>query len=96
MSSAVIAPSQVPASKRYIVENAGGYMMNMAMNGVVSLGANTILFDMGKTILHTADGMLYRKVMIAPFAGTSATGYICLDSDRINNDNNSQGVRRLN
>jgi hypothetical protein len=91
MSSAVRAPSQVPAFKRYIVENNDGHMAtNEDLDATVEIYANQILLDMGKTIV--SGGHIYRKVAKAD--NTAVTGYICLDSDRIVGQN--QGVSRLN
>lgn len=89
--------SQIPAFTFYIVENNDGHMANMEMNGTIYLDGNTILADMGKTVVQ--NGFVFRKVQIVTddngnqvFGGT--TGYICLNSDRILGDN--QGVSKLN
>ena len=94
MSSVFRAPSQMPPFKRYLVEQNGGFMQNATFTGTVSLTRNTVLVDMGKTVLHT-DGRIYRKVMVGPFTGLGNIGYICLDSD-LSSGPNGQGVSRMN
>jgi hypothetical protein len=69
------------------------------MGDVRNLSNNTVLADMGKTVV--IDGYIYRKVQIhtASFVITPnlPTGYICLNSDEAPLfDGDNQGVSKLN
>ena len=64
-----------------------------------SLDANTILSDMGKTVV--IGGYIYRKVQVATvndvISSGNQTGYICLNSDSAPLfDGDNQGVSKLN
>ncbi len=90
----------IPALTYYIVESSGGYMLNSLTNGDTrSLSANTVLADMGKTVV--IGDYVYRKVKVttvdnAVLAG-GVTGYICLNSDEAPLfDGDNQGVSKLN
>lgn len=85
----------------YIVENNGGYMLNPALADFISIGPNTVLKDMGKTVFK--DNLMFRKVQITSKNGTffddGRQGYICLNSDRVTipgPGTRSLGVSKLN
>ena len=90
MSSVISAKSQIAPFTYYIVENGGGNMANMTRTDNISLSGNTILVDMGKTIVE--NGYVFRKVQNVSGVG----GYICLNSDLIYGDSGeSQAVNKL-
>ena len=92
--------ASVPALTYYIVESGGGYMLNTLTNADTrSLSANTVLADMGKTVV--VDGYVYRKVQVTTVNNVvvsgALTGYICLNSDEAPLfDGDNQGVSKLN
>jgi hypothetical protein len=99
MTSVLTRFAQIPAFSYWIVENNGGYMLNtLTMDDTYSLDANTVLADMGKTVV--IDGYIYRKVQIASDTSLTPgnrTGYICLNSDEAPLfDGANQGVMKLN
>jgi len=102
MTSVLTRFAQVPPFSYWIVENADGYMLNtLTMGDTYSLDANTVLADMGKTVV--IDGYIYRKVQIAnndndgTLTPGNRTGYICLNSDEAPLfDGSRQGVSKLN
>jgi hypothetical protein len=100
MTSVLTRFAQIPAFSYWIVENNGGYMLNtLTMDDTYSLDANTVLADMGKTVV--IDGYIYRKVQVATasyvISSGNQTGYICLNSDRAPLfSGNNQGVSKMN
>jgi hypothetical protein len=100
MSSHLSKLAQTPAFTYYIVENNGGYILKtLTIGDTYSLNSNTILADMGKTVV--IDGYIYRKVQIATvndeISSGNQTGYICLNSDEAPLfDGNNQGISKLN
>lgn len=103
MTSVISSSKQISPYTFYIVENADGYMININFDNFISLDGNTILADMGKTVVK--NGFIYRKVQMASYNGelilssTNNTGYICLNSDRISIDgagHRNQGVSKMN
>lgn len=93
MSSIHSYKAQIAPFTFYIVEAAGGYMAtDLSTEAVMFLNANTILADMGKTVVIA--NKVYRKVQIVTSAGDGTVGYICLNSDDIFGEN--QGVSKLN
>jgi hypothetical protein len=76
-------------------------MINPTFTGFINLNGNTVLADIGKTIV--SDGFIYRSVQITSYNGElilgGQTGYICLNSDEINIPDvgsENQGISRLN
>lgn len=100
MTSLHSTKASVPALTYYIVENGGGYMLNSLNNADTRvLSANTVLADMGKTVV--VDGYVYRKVQVTTVNNVvvsgALTGYICLNSDEAPLfDGDNQGVSKLN
>jgi hypothetical protein len=100
MSSRLSAYAQIPAFTFYIVENNAGYILRTLTLGVTySVNANTILADMGKTVV--INGYIYRKVQVVTVSNVissgNQTGYICLNSDRAPLFNGlNQGISKLN
>jgi len=100
MTSRLSTIAQIPPFTYYIVENNGGYMLTiLTLSATLYLPANTILSDMGKTVV--IDGYIYRKVQIVTVGGVispgNTTGYICLNSDRAPLFNGSaQGISKMN
>jgi len=100
MTSLLTTYAQIPRFTRYIVENNGGYILKtLTLSDVYSLNSNTILTDMGKTVV--IDNYIYRMVQVVSvnnvISSGNQTGYICLNSDRaplFNGD--SQGISKLN
>jgi len=99
MTSVLSSYAQIPAFSFYIVENNGGYFLNtLTLGDTYRLIANTILSDMGKTVV--IDGYIYRKVQIATnnnqISSGNRTGYMCLNSDEAPLfDGDSQGISKL-
>lgn len=100
MTSRLTTVKQLAPFTHYIVETGGGYMLRtLTMDDTQSLNANTILSDMGKTVV--INGYIYRKVQVATVSGVissgNQTGYICLNSDSAPLfDGANQGVSKLN
>ena len=102
MTSVLRTTAQIPAHSFWIVENADGYMLTtLTMGATYSLDANTVLADMGKTVV--IDGYIYRKVQVSTnncngvLTPGGQTGYICLNSDSAPLfDGENQGVSKLN
>jgi hypothetical protein len=100
MTSVLSYKSQIPPFTYYIVENNGGYMLtSLVLDETLELSANTVLVDMGKTVI--IGGYIYRKVQIHTVDNVvtpdGATGFICLNSDSapLFGEAN-QGVSKLN
>ncbi len=100
MTSLLRSTAQIPAHTLYIVENTGGYILKtLTMADTYSLNGNTILADMGKTVV--IDGYIYRKVQVVTVSDEisygNQTGYICLNSDEAPLfDGSNQGISKLN
>lgn len=100
MSSLLSAYAQIPAFTFYIVENNGGYILKtLNLGNIYGLAANTILSDMGNTVV--INGYIYRKVQVVTVNGVissgNQTGYICLNSDKAPLFNGlNQGITKLN
>jgi len=100
MSSRLSAYAQIPAFTFYIVENNGGYLLKtLTLGDIYSLNNNTILSDMGNTVV--IDGYIYRKLQVVTVNGVissgNQTGYICLNSDKAPLFNGfNQGITKLN
>jgi hypothetical protein len=100
MTSVLSHKAQIPPFAHYIVENVGGNILTtLTLGDTYSLNGNTILADMGKTVV--IDGYIYRKVQVVTVSGTissgNATGYICLNSDSAPLfDGDNQGISKLN
>lgn len=101
MTSRLTTVKQLAPFTHYIVVNTeGGYMLRtLTMDDTQSLNTNTILSDMGKTVV--INGYIYRKVQVATVNGVissgNQTGYICLNSDSAPLfDGADQGVSKLN
>ena len=100
MSSRLSNYAQIRPFTYYIVENNGGYLLRtLTLGDTISLNANTILADMGKTTI--IDGYIYRKVQISTVDDEitygNQTGYICLNCDEAPLfDGDNQGVSKLN
>ena len=99
MSSLLSSYSQIPAFTRYIVENNGGYILKtLTLGDTYSVDLNTILADMGKTVV--IDNYIYRKVQVVTvdngISYGNQTGYICLNSDSAPLfDGFNQGISKL-
>ncbi len=100
MTSLLSTKAQIPAFTFYIVENNGGYILKtLTLGDTESLNSNTVLADMGKTVV--IDGYIYRKVQVVTvsdeISSGNQTGYICLNSDEAPLfDGNNQGIMKLN
>lgn len=100
MSSRLSAYAQIPAFTFYIVENNDGHILRtLSMGDTYSVDANTILADMGKTVV--INGYIYRKVQVVTvnnvISSGNQTGYICLNSDEAPLfDGDNQGIMKLN
>ncbi len=104
MSSRLSAYAQIPAFTFYIVENNRGYILKTLTLGDIypggpGLAANTILSDMGNTVV--INGYIYRKVQVVTvnnvISSGNQTGYICLNSDKAPLFNGlNQGITKLN
>ena len=84
MSSVVSAPSQIPPFKRYIATAATNLYSSTGASLGLSIAANTVFADMGKTQYATAavspatTGAVLRKVQQLPAGVGSKIGYIYL------------------
>ena len=100
MTSHISRTAHIPAFTQYIVENNDGRMLNtLTLGDTRTLNTNTILSDMGKTVV--INDYIYRKVQVTTVNGVisygNRTGYICLNSDRAPLFNgNTQGISKLN
>ena len=100
MTSLLSTYAQIQAFTRYIVENNGGYiLMTLTVGDTYSLNSNTILADMGNTVV--IDNYIYRKVQVVTVSGVissgNQTGYICLNSDSAPLfDGSNQGISKMN
>ena len=100
MTSLLSTYAQIQAFTRYIVENSGGYiLMTLTLGDTYSLASNTILADMGNTVV--IDNYIYRKVQVVTVSGVissgNQTGYICLNSDKAPLfDGIAQGISKMN
>ena len=100
MTSHLSAYAQIPAFTFYVVENNGGYILKtLTLGDTYSLNNNTILSDMGKTVV--IDGYIYRKLQVVTVYDIitygNQTGYICLNSDGAPLFNGlNQGISKLN
>ena len=100
MTSRLTVIKQIAPFTYYIVENNGGYLLKtLTLGDTYSLNNNTILSDMGKTVV--IGGYIYRKLQVVTVNGVissgNQTGYICLNSDSAPLFNGSnQGISKLN
>ena len=100
MTSHISTKAQILPFTYYIVENNGGYILKTLTSAdTYSLDANTILADMGKTVV--LGGYIYRKVQVVTvnnvISSGNQTGYICLNSDEAPLfDGDNQGIHKLN
>jgi hypothetical protein len=100
MTSRISIVKQIVPFTYYIVENNGGYILKtLTLGDTYSLNNNTVLSDMGKTVV--IGSYIYRKVQVVTVNGVisfgNQTGYICLNSDRAPLFNGSnQGISKLN
>jgi UDP-3-O-acyl-N-acetylglucosamine deacetylase len=100
MTSVLSRIAQIRPFTSYIVENNDGYILKtLTLGDTYSLDGNTILSDMGKTVV--IDGYIYRKVQVVTvnhvISAGNQTGYICLNSDEAPLfDGSNQGISKLN
>jgi hypothetical protein len=100
MTSVLSRIAQIRPFTFYIVENNGGYILKtLTLGDTYDLDSNTILSDMGKTVV--VDGYIYRKVQVVTvndvISSGNQTGYICLNSDEAPLfDGSNQGISKLN
>lgn len=100
MTSVLSRIAQIRPFTSYIVENNGGYILKtLTLGDTYELDSNTILSDMGKTVV--IDGYIYRKVQVVTvdhvISSGNQTGYICLNSDEAPLfDGDNQGISKLN
>jgi hypothetical protein len=100
MTSVLSRIAQIRPFTSYIVENNDGYILKtLTLGDTYELNGNTILSDMGHTVV--LDGYIYRKVQVVTvnhvISSGNQTGYICLNSDEAPLfDGSNQGISKLN
>ena len=99
MTSCLSTIKQRTSFAYYIVENTGGHILRTLTCGDTQcLHHNTILSDMGKTVVM--NGYIYRMVQVATVddevSDDNQTGYICLNSDSAPLfEGNHQGISKM-
>jgi hypothetical protein len=83
MSSIAAAYSQVPPRSRYIVNTTAaqtGIIYDVSGSSLITgIAADTVLQDMGVTVVLTGGLNVLRKVQLLPILTDGRTGYIYID-----------------